>query len=86
MSQQKYAMDLLKELGKLACKLASTPIEPNHKLGWAQEDIDVDREIYQHLVGKLIYLSHTKANIAYVIGVISQSCTDQRKFIYKLLI
>ena len=32
-SQQKYVLDLLKETGKLGCKAASTPIEPNHRLG-----------------------------------------------------
>ena len=32
----------------------------------------VGREMYQHLVGRLIYLSHTRLNIAYVVSVISQ--------------
>lgn len=32
-SQQKYVLELLKETGQLACKLANTPIKPNHKLG-----------------------------------------------------
>ena len=65
-------MDLLKETRKLACKLVSTPIDPNHKLGEAEKDTVVNREIYQHLVGRLIYLSHTKLDIAYVVSVISQ--------------
>ena len=26
-------LELLKETGQLACKLANTPIKPNHKLG-----------------------------------------------------
>ena len=32
----------------------------------------VDRGLYQRLVGKLIYLSHTQPNVAYAIGVVSQ--------------
>ena len=32
-SQQKYAMDLLKETSKSTCKPASTPIDPSLKLG-----------------------------------------------------
>ncbi|XP_057514198.1 uncharacterized mitochondrial protein AtMg00810-like [Actinidia eriantha] len=71
-SQQKYIIDLLKETGKLACKPVSTPIEPNHKLGEAEEDIAVNREMYQRLVGRLIYLSHTRPDIAYAVSVISQ--------------
>jgi transposase InsO family protein len=71
-SQQKYVMDLLKETGKTACKPASTPIDPNLRLGMAEEDAAVDREMYQRLVGRLIYLSHTRPDIAYAVSVISQ--------------
>jgi hypothetical protein len=71
-SQQKYITDLLKETGKTACKPASTPIDPNLRLGQAEEDAAVDREMYQHLVGRLIYLSHTRPDIAYAVSVISQ--------------
>ena len=70
-SQQKYITDLLKETGKLACRPASTPVDPNHKLGEAEEDSAVNRESYQCLVGKLIYLSHTRPDIAYVVSVVS---------------
>ncbi|XP_024020138.1 uncharacterized protein LOC112091248 [Morus notabilis] len=58
-SQQKYVTDLLKETGKTACKPTSTPIYLNFKLGKEEEDAAVNREMYQHLVGRLIYLSHT---------------------------
>lgn len=47
---------------KLACKIASTPIDHNHKLREVEEDFAVDRELYQSLVGKLI-LSLTKDQI-----------------------
>jgi len=36
-SQRKYILDLLKEIGKLGSRPSNTPIEQNHKLG-AQED------------------------------------------------
>lgn len=71
-SQQKYIVDLLLETGKLGCKPAETPIEFNHKLGDALEDATVDKDLYQRLVGKLIYLSHTRPDIAYAVSVVSQ--------------
>ena len=71
-SQQKYVMNLLKETGKLTCKSTSIPIYPNHKLGEAEEDTVVDRGMYQCLIGRLIYLSHTRLDIIYAVGVISQ--------------
>ncbi|KAK5845013.1 hypothetical protein PVK06_001165 [Gossypium arboreum] len=71
-SQQKYIVDLLTETGKLGCKPTKTPIEVNHRLGNALEDAIVDKRSYQRLVGKLIYLSHTRPDIAYAVGVVSQ--------------
>ena len=52
------------------CKPTSTLIDPNYKLG--DEDTMVNREMYQRLVGRLIYLSHTKLDMAYAVSVISQ--------------
>ena len=78
-SQQKYITDLLRDTGKLACKPATTPIDPHHKLGEAKEDGMVDTEMYQRLVGKLIYLSHTRPDIAYAVSVVSQFLHNPRK-------
>ena len=65
-------LDLLAEIGQLGCKPIETPIEQNHKLGESIEDIVVDRQSYQRLVEKLIYLSHIMPNIVYDVGVVSQ--------------
>ena len=46
-------------MDKTTYKLASTPIDPNIKLGIAKEDATMEKEMFQCLVGKLIYLSHT---------------------------
>ena len=58
-SQRKYVLDLLNETGMLGCKIAETPIEANRKLEPAKPEDVVDRERFQRLVGRLIYLSHT---------------------------
>lgn len=71
-SQKKYVTDLLKETGMTTSKLVATPIEQNHRLGEALGGKAVDRKMYQRLVGKLIYLAHTRPGIAYSISVISQ--------------
>jgi len=78
-SQQKYVLDLLKETGKLGCKPVATPIEYNHRLCNAPEDSVVDKGLYQRLVGKLIYLSHTRPDIAFVVSVVSQFMHDPRE-------
>ncbi|RVW96044.1 Retrovirus-related Pol polyprotein from transposon RE1 [Vitis vinifera] len=57
--------DLLAETRKIGCKPVSTPMDPNHKLGEAKEEPMVDKRMYQRLIGRLIYLAHTRPDIAY---------------------
>ncbi|XP_050889330.1 uncharacterized mitochondrial protein AtMg00810-like [Lathyrus oleraceus] len=70
-SQQKYIIDLLKEIGMSGCRPANTPMDLNAKL-WAEGNVFVDIGRYQILVGKLIYLSHTRPDIAFSVSVVSQ--------------
>ena len=70
--QRKYILDLLTETGMLDCKPAETPMMINQKLYMETEVEFADRNRYQRLVGKLIYLSHTRPDIAYAVGVVSQ--------------
>ena len=70
--QRKYVLDLLAETGLLDCKPADTPMVPNHGLKIIEGAESADREKYQRLVGKLLYLSHTRPDIAYAVGIVSQ--------------
>ncbi|KAD3641543.1 hypothetical protein E3N88_30767 [Mikania micrantha] len=70
--QKKYILDLLAETGMIDCKPAETPMVANQKLFMEEGAPLTDKEQYQRLVGKLIYLSHTRPDIAYVVGIVSQ--------------
>ncbi|CAL9030186.1 unnamed protein product [Prunus brigantina] len=69
---KKYVLDLLTETGMLGCKLADTPIEMNYKLCEGMDQELTNKEQYQCLVGRLIYLAHTRLDIAYVVSVVNQ--------------
>ncbi|XP_021820544.1 uncharacterized protein LOC110762247, partial [Prunus avium] len=56
----------------LDCKPIDTLSEQNHKLGLYPDQATTDKERYQRLVGKLIYLAHTRPDIAYVVSVVNQ--------------
>uniref|UniRef100_A0A2N9EE05 Reverse transcriptase Ty1/copia-type domain-containing protein n=1 Tax=Fagus sylvatica TaxID=28930 RepID=A0A2N9EE05_FAGSY len=71
-NQRKYVLDLLGETGMLGCKPAETPMEPNTKLQPAKTKSVVNKEQYQRLVGRLIYLSHTRPDIAFSVSMVSQ--------------
>ena len=64
-------LDLLSEVGLLECKPADTPIIQNHNLGEYLDQVPTNKERYQRLVGKLIYLSHTRPDTN-VVSVVSQ--------------
>ncbi|CAN6586683.1 unnamed protein product [Malus baccata var. baccata] len=72
LSQRKYVLDLLKETGMLGCKPVDTSIVEKHYLGIYPDQEPVDKGRYQRLVGRLIYLSHTRPDIAYAVSVVSQ--------------
>lgn len=55
----------------LGCKPLETPVEVNARIG-KEEGETVDRGRYQRLVGKLIYFSHTRPNIAFAVSMVSQ--------------
>ena len=72
LSQRKYVMDLLADTGMLDCKPADTPIVENHKLGVYVDQVPTNKERYQKLVRRFIYLSLTRPDIAYAVSVASQ--------------
>lgn len=71
-------LDLLTETWMLACKPVDTPIEQNNRVGEHTNDTHVDKERYQRLVGKLIYLAYTGPDIAYAVSVVNQFMHDSR--------
>ncbi|CAL8114279.1 unnamed protein product [Prunus armeniaca] len=60
------------DTGMLDCKPVDTPIVQNHHLGEYPNQVPTNKERYQRLVGRLIYLSHTRPDIAYAVSVVSQ--------------
>nr|GEV11240.1 putative reverse transcriptase, RNA-dependent DNA polymerase [Tanacetum cinerariifolium] len=70
--QKKYILDLLAETWMIDCKPADTPMITNQKLFMKTKAKLANRDRYKRMVRKLIYLSHTRPDIAYAVGVVSQ--------------
>ena len=71
-SQRKYVLDLLKEIEMMGCRQVDTPIVANVKLNNKDDDHLVDKGQYPSLVEKLIYLAHTRSDIAFAVSCVSQ--------------
>ena len=81
LSQYKYVLDLLKDTGKLDCRPATTPTDVNVKLKAEQHEKDapINKTSFQRLIGRLLYLNHTRPDIAFSVNSLSQFMNDPRE-------
>eukprot|EP01018_Ginkgo_biloba_P015681 Gb_14229 [translate_table: standard] len=70
-SQSKYAYSLLKRFHMEDSKPQATPMEAGLKLTKEVDDVTIDGTLYRQLVGSLIYLTNTRPDISYVVGVVA---------------
>jgi hypothetical protein len=70
--QRKYCLDLLQDTGLLGAKPAKTPLDPSVKLHQDKAKPFEDIASYRRLVGKLLYLTTTRPDIAFVTQQLSQ--------------
>jgi len=82
LSQRKYARDLLNKFGMLNCKHAATSMNISEKLQQVNEEELTDAKRFRSLVGGLIYLTHTRPDIAFSVGVVSRFMQQPSKVHY----
>jgi hypothetical protein len=70
--QRKYCLDLLQDTGLLGSKPAPTPLDSSIKLHQDNSAAYEDVAGYRRLVGKLLYLTTTRPDIAFVTQQLSQ--------------
>jgi hypothetical protein len=71
-SQRKYCLDLLADAGLLGSKPALTPLDPSIKLHQDAGKPFTDVSSYRRLVGRLLYLTHTRPDISFATQQLSQ--------------
>ena len=79
LTQRKYALDLISDVGLLGAKPAATPMEQHHKLALDTSPFMRDAEKYRRLVGRLVYLSITRPDISYSVHILSQFMKTPRQ-------
>ncbi|PRQ53440.1 putative RNA-directed DNA polymerase [Rosa chinensis] len=71
LNQRKYVLDLLQDADMKDCKPARTPLDSKLQLDVSSKS-PCNLAAYQRLVGKLIYLTITRPDIAYAVSIVSQ--------------
>ena len=72
LSQKKYIGDLLNKFGMDECNPLTTPMEQNLKLTSIEGKEFEDATKYRQLVGSLIYLTTTRPDISFAVGILSR--------------
>jgi hypothetical protein len=71
-SQSKYAKDLVKQFGLDGKSHARTPMSTSVKISVDLTDKQVDPTLYNSMIGSLLYLTASRPNIAFSVGVCAQ--------------
>lgn len=79
LSQRKYALDILKEMGMTGCRPSKFPMEQNHRLCIDDNDPPVDEGRYRRLVGRLSYLTVTRPDLVYAVNTLCQFSSSPRQ-------
>lgn len=78
-TQKKYVLDILARFNMTNSKISKTPMEQNLRFPKSEEDTPVDAQMFQRMVGSLIYLTITRPDICYVVNIISQHMHNPRE-------
>jgi hypothetical protein len=70
--QSTYAGKIIEKVGLSGCNPCDTPMEPRLKLSKASSNPLVDKTMYRSIVRSLRYLVHTRPDIAFAVGYVSQ--------------
>lgn len=71
-SQRKYVLELLEEYDMLGSKPSTIPVEVNSNLTLMTKDSLVDPTIFKQIIGRLMYVTLTRPDIAYTMHILSQ--------------
>lgn len=59
-----------------ACKSMTTPLEEGMKLSIDPNQVAINKGRYQRVMGRLIYVAHTRLDLAHTLSVLSQYMHD----------
>ena len=71
-SQSKYAYDLICRFHMDDCKTSPSPFQSGVNITATCTFLEVDATLYCQLVGILLYLTHTRPDLSFVVGLVAQ--------------
>ena len=79
LSQSKYVKNLVKKFGLEFASSVRTPMSPNVKLNVDLLGKSVDPSLYTSMIGSLLYLTASRPDISYNVGVCARYQTNPKE-------
>ncbi|WJX82941.1 hypothetical protein P8452_65643 [Trifolium repens] len=77
-SQSKYARNVVKKFGMENASHKRTHAPTHLKLTKDEKGVDVDQSLYRNIIGSLLYLTASRPNITFVVGVCARYQADPK--------
>lgn len=77
--QEAYALKVLKAMGMHDCNPVHVPMDPNVKYSKAEDEPETDDTDYRKVVGCLRYLTHSRPDLSYSVGIVSRYMQSPRE-------
>ncbi|GJZ34117.1 retrovirus-related pol polyprotein from transposon TNT 1-94 [Tanacetum coccineum] len=84
-SQGKYTRDILKQFNMEGCNTEETPMNVHERLVIDDSTRMADARKFRNLVERLIYLTHTRPDLAYAVGLVSKVYALSKKEKFELV-
>jgi hypothetical protein len=84
LSQSKYACDLLRRFHMDDCKPTPSPFQSGVKVSATCTSPKVDATLYRQLVGSLLYLTHTRPDLSFVVCLVARYMQTPHERYWKL--
>ena len=78
-SQPKYARELLKKFGMISLKHLRSPTSTTVKLSLDSVGKDFNETLYRSMIGSLLYLTASRPDISYRVGVCARYQSKPKK-------
>lgn len=72
LKQRTYAKRILEEFGMIDCNPTASPMDPKLKLVKDEDGESTDPTIFKRIIGSLRYLTHTRPDLSFSVGLISR--------------
>jgi hypothetical protein len=85
LSQSKYACDLIRRFHMDDCKPSPSPFQSRVKLVATCTSVEVDSTMYNQLVGSLLYLTHTRLELSFVVDLVDRYMKTPHEIHWKVV-